>query len=229
MTAQHPLWLFVLTVALFAGGQWLQARARGFVLFNPVLMAMAGVIAYCLAFEVSYAAYFDATFLLHGWLPFAVVAMAWPLAVELPHAGPRLHALALWLIAGVTGLVGLALVAGWALGYGPPLLLALSLKTVTAPIAFGIGDVLGGDRGLIILAIFSTGVPGSIFGPAVLRALRVHDPAAQGFILGVVAHAFGVARAVELGRAATAYASLGMGLTGLMMALLWPTLWGALF
>ncbi len=60
--------------------------------------------------------------------------------------------------------------------------------------------------------------------PAALRRLRVTDPAATGFALGVAAHGLGTARAFELDETAGAFSGLGMGLNALATSLLVPVL-----
>jgi putative effector of murein hydrolase len=64
-----------------------------------------------------------------------------------------------------------------------------------------------------------TGVLGAVVGPSLLRRVRVTDPAATGFALGVAAHGLGTARAFELDETAGAFSGLGMG------SMRWPPRW----
>ena len=54
--------------------------------------------------------------------------------------------------------------------------------------------------------------------------MRVRDPAAIGFALGVASHGIGTARAFQVGERAGAFSGLGMGLNALVTALLVPAL-----
>ena len=88
----------------------------------------------------------------------------------------------------------------------------------------GIAERLGGLPSLTASLVVITGVLGSVIGPALLRRLKVSDPAATGFALGVASHGLGTARAFELGETAGAFAGLGMGLNAVATALLVPAL-----
>jgi putative effector of murein hydrolase len=57
-----------------------------------------------------------------------------------------------------------------------------------------------------------------------MSALRVESHAAQGLALGVAAHGIGTARAFQVSPEMGAYAGLGMGLNGVLTALLAPWL-----
>ena len=61
-------------------------------------------------------------------------------------------------------------------------------------------------------------------GPTALRWMRVRDERAVGLALGASAHGIGVARAVEIGRTAGAFASIAMSGTAMLGALVMPYL-----
>ena len=73
-------------------------------------------------------------------------------------------------------------------------------------------------------AIFavSTGILGAVLGRYVLDALRITAWWQRGFALGVAAHGIGTSRAFSVHSEAGAYASLGMGLHGILGAVLIP-------
>jgi putative effector of murein hydrolase len=68
----------------------------------------------------------------------------------------------------------------------------------------------------------STGILGAVLGRYVLDALRVTQWWQRGFALGVAAHGIGTSRAFSVHPEAGAYASLGMGLHGILGAALIP-------
>jgi putative effector of murein hydrolase len=88
----------------------------------------------------------------------------------------------------------------------------------------GIAEKLGGLPSLAASLVLLTGVLGAVIGPGFLRRLRVSDPAATGFALGVASHGLGTARAFELSETAGAFSGLGMGLNALATSLLVPVL-----
>ncbi|MDC0116205.1 LrgB family protein [Octadecabacter sp.] len=118
----------------------------------------------------------------------------------------------------IFGALALGMMAGLDADYIRP----LATKSVSAPIAIEIAEKTGAATPLKILAVFSTGHPGAVFGPGILRLLQIKHDALQGLILGVTSHAFGVASATEIGPRATAFATIGMGLMGCFVALVVP-------
>jgi putative effector of murein hydrolase len=88
----------------------------------------------------------------------------------------------------------------------------------------GIAEQLGGLPSLTAALVILTGILGAVIGPALLRILRVRDPAAIGFAIGVSSHGIGTARAFQLGERAGAFSGLGMGLNALVTSLLVPVL-----
>jgi putative effector of murein hydrolase len=110
------------------------------------------------------------------------------------------------------------------LGASPATVLSLAPKSVTAPVAMGIAEKLGGLPSLTAALVLLTGLCGAVAGPAVLRLVGVTDAAASGFALGVAAHGLGTARAFELGETAGAFAGLGIGVNAVATSLLMPVL-----
>ena len=100
----------------------------------------------------------------------------------------------------------------------------LATKSVTAPIAMGIAEQLGGSPTLAAVFTMCTGIVGAIVATPLLNAIGLKDWAARGFAAGVAAHGMGTARAWSLHPRAGAYASLAMGLHGILGALLLPLL-----
>jgi putative effector of murein hydrolase len=111
-----------------------------------------------------------------------------------------------------------------AMGAPRDALVSLAPKSVTAAVAMGIAEQLGGLPSLTAALVILTGILGAIVGPAVLRLVRVRDEAAAGFAMGVASHGIGTARAFQLGERAGAFSGLGMGLNALVTALLLPAL-----
>ncbi|HYD99402.1 MAG TPA: LrgB family protein [Alphaproteobacteria bacterium] len=224
MILDSPLVLLGATLAAYRLGGAAQARLPRLPFAHPVPVAVAALLAALAASGLTADAYLAATAPLHGLLPLAIVALAVPLQRGLAEAGRGLAPLLATAGLGMALAAALGPAAGLALGLDPPELLALATRTASAPIALGVAERIGGDPMLTLLAVFATGMAGSAFGPALLRRAGVVDEAAAGLALGIVAHAFGVARAAEMGPRALAHATLGMGLTGLGLALLLPIL-----
>lgn len=99
--------------------------------------------------------------------------------------------------AGTGASVATVLGLGRLLGVAPTLVRALTLKSVTAPVAIALSPDLGVDAGLVSCGVVATGLFGMAVGPPLLRRLGVQRPLARGLALGTVSHAMGTARALE--------------------------------
>ncbi|WP_104205258.1 LrgB family protein [Billgrantia saliphila] len=118
-----------------------------------------------------------------------------------------------------------SVVIAWLLGASPVVLASLAPKSVTAPIAIGIYEQIGGSLSLMLGGLLITGVLTTIFVSLFARLLKITDKRILGFALGVNGHAIGIVRAFELGPTAGAFASLGMSLTGVFTAIFLPLVW----
>jgi predicted murein hydrolase (TIGR00659 family) len=222
--AASPLTWLALTLAAYLVGVWLQRRADGWPLINPVLIAILLIAGLLTATGSDYRTYFDGAQFVHFLLGPATVALAVPLwrhSGEIRRAWP---ALALALVAGAITAAASAVAIARAMGATPAVVASLAPKSVTTPIAMGIAEHLGGVPPLTAVLVIVTGIVGAVFGQQLLAMVRVTDPRATGFALGVASHGIGTARAFGLGSTAGAFAGLGMGLNGLLTACLLPYL-----
>ena len=72
--------------------------------------------------------------------------------------------------------------------------------------------------GVVVL----TGMIGALFGPIIFKKLNIFDDRVKGFILGISAHGIGTAKAFKISQKCGAFATLGLGLTGALTALILP-------
>jgi putative effector of murein hydrolase len=133
------------------------------------------------------------------------------------------------ILAGSMAAIGTALLTGWAMGASRDTLIALAPKSVTAPVAMGITEQLGGLPSLTAVLVILTGIVGAMLGPLVLNLVGVRDWAARGLAMGTASHGIGTARALQVSEVAGAFSGLAMGLNALATALLLPLIWQLLF
>jgi len=221
-----PLLGLTATLIAYQAAYWLYARARFHPLLNPVAVAVGLLVGLLSLTGTSYQTYFSGAQFIHFLLGPATVALAIPLYVQLARLKAEWRSLLVALLAGsITATSGAVLVA-WALGAGKVTLLSLAPKSVTTPIAMGISEKIGGLPSLTAVLVVSTGIIGAVLAKYVLDAMRVADHAVRGFATGVAAHGIGTARAFQVSEEAGAFAGLGMGLNGMLTALLVPlALW----
>ena len=112
--------------------------------------------------------------------------------------------------------------------FGLPRELILSLvpKSVTAPVAMGIAEQIGGIPALAAVFAVMTGLVGALCGKYLFSALGISTDtsgwAARGFALGTAAHGIGAARAMQVNADAGAYAGLALGMQVVLASLLIP-------
>ena len=222
--ARSPLLWLALTVTAYAAGEALYRRLGRHPLAHPVLTSVVLLSAVLLLSGTPYPRFFEGAQFVHFLLGPAIVALAVPLHRELHREQALAVPLTVALLAGSVTAVVTAVGAARLGGASRETLLSLAPKSATAPVAMGIAETLGGLPSLAASLVLLTGVLGAVIGPGLLRRLRVTDPAATGFALGVASHGLGTARAFELSETAGAFSGLGMGLNALATSLLVPVL-----
>ncbi|MFG6139254.1 LrgB family protein [Halomonas sp. B23F22_10] len=220
-----PLSAIALTLAAYLAALWAVERLGRPSWCPAVLLAALLVAATLWGLSIDVADYRRGADWLMLLLGPATVALGVPLYQQLPHIRALWKPLALSLppAAALASCYSLAL--AWALGASPEVLASLAPKSVTAPIALGIVEGLGGSVPLLMGGLLLTGVMATLAVSLLAPALGIRDHRILGFALGVNGHAIGTVRAFELSPAAGAFASLGMSLTGILTALCLPLAW----
>jgi predicted murein hydrolase (TIGR00659 family) len=223
--AASPLLHLTLTLVAYRAGALLYQRQRFNPLFNPVLIAVAIVVSILLLTRTSYQTYFQGAQFVHFLLGPATVALAVPLYRQVERVRRSGLAIAISLLAGSLTAVLSAVGIVWLFGGGRESIASIAPKSVTAPVAMGIAEQLGGLPSLTAVLVILTGILGAMLGPPLMNWLGVKDWAARGLAMGVASHGIGTARALQVNEVAGAFAGLAMGLNALATAILVPALW----
>lgn len=193
---------------------------------NPVLWSVVVLAGALLATGVSYPSYFAGAQFIHFLLGPAVVALGWPLWQRRAELRRRWGALLLAGLAGGSAAAGSAVALGWALGLPADVLLSLAPKSVTAPVAMGLAEKIGGIPALAAVFAVLTGLVGALSGKYLFDLLGVPTTGAgwpvRGFALGTASHGIGAARALQVDPDAGAYAGLALGMQVVLASLLLP-------
>jgi len=226
--AATPLLGLTLTLLAYQAGYWLYTKSGMNPLLNPVLLAVAALVLLLLATNTSYPTYFEGAQFVHFLLGPAVVALAVPLHRQLPDIRRLFVPIAGGLLVGSLTAVMSALALAWALGASKVTLLSLVPKSVTAPIAMGIAEKIGGIPALTAVLVVATGIVGAALGKFVFDALGIRDYRVRGFALGIAAHGIGTARAFQVDAEAGAFSGLAFGLHGALAAFMFPAIYLAI-
>lgn len=214
----------IMTLGFYLVARRLSSYGKEHPLLSPPVVTMAAIVVVLLTFDIPYAEYFKGVRPIHFMLGPATVGFALPLYNQLMRLRKVLLPLGAALLVG--SLVGIfsAVFVGAALGLPHDILLSLSPKSVTTPIAMGISEKIGGVPALSTVFVMITGMVGAIVAGTVMKAVKVKDPLVKGFSMGLAAHGLGTFRAFQINEMAGAFAGLAMALNGLMTAILIPLL-----
>lgn len=219
---QSP-WLMVgITVAGFHIGSKIYNAFNKTPVLHPVLIGLLVTIGCLVTLGISFQQYREGADMIYQLLGPVTVALAVPMYTRLAYIRKAAVAVSVGLLIGGGLAVISALAFMWLAGADAAMLATTSTKSVTGAIAMQVAEGIGGYGALAAVIVLVTGVAGAIVAPPVFKLLKIESEAAQGFALGVAAHAVGTARSFEISETAGAFAALGMSLMGIVCAILIP-------
>jgi putative effector of murein hydrolase len=217
-----PLLALILTLGAYQLGVIAYERANRHPLANPVLIAVVLVATTITVIGMPYAKYFEGAQFVHFLLGTATVSLAVPIYKGLDALRGRIVPLFAALVAGGVTSIASAVAVARLLGADAAIIGGLVPKSVTAPIAMGIAERIGVSPTLTAVFAVTTGILGAVLARFVLDLVRSREWWQRGFAIGVAAHGIGTSRAFSVNPEAGAYASLAMGLHGVLGAVLIP-------
>lgn len=219
-----PLLYVGLTCAIYSAAVAISRRSGGHPLANPVLLSVGLLIAVLSLANVDYRDYFANVQLIHFLLGPAVVALAVPLFrhhQKVRHAAlPILGGVICGSIAGTATTLAIC----FAVGLDGATAASLSTKSVTAPVAMGIAEQIGGAPSLAAVFAVLTGMCGAALGPWLLSRFKIQSAMERGLAMGTTSHGQGAARSLQESDEAGAFAGMAMGMTAIAMAVMLPML-----
>lgn len=226
--AASPLVWLVVTFAAYVSGRGIQRASGGSVFASPVLIAIVIVAAALLVTHTDYKTYFAGAQFINFLLGPATVALAIPLARNVRLITRNLHSVGLALLAGsFTSIIsGIGLV--WLMDGSRAVALSMAPKAATTPIAVAVSEQIGGIPALTAALAILGGILAALIGQHTLYGLRIRDWRAHGLAAGLAGSAVAAAQVATRNELAAAFAALGIGLNGLLTAILAPmlaTLW----
>lgn len=215
-----------LTATLLAYGlaHRLYSYANNHPLLHPVVVAVFILISFLLLTDTSYQAYFEGGQFVHFLLGPATVALAIPLYQQIPKLKKLWLPVSIALVSGVTIGALSSVVIARLLGASLETQLSLAPKSVTAPVAMGISEKIGGIPSLTAVLVVVTGIIGAVIGARLFSWIRITDDSVKGIAMGVTAHGIGTAKAFQTSSEMGAFSGLAMALSTFITALLVPWL-----
>jgi predicted murein hydrolase (TIGR00659 family) len=221
-----PLFGLTATLVVYLAAQSVYAQVQQAPWANPVLWSVLVLAVGLTLTGTAYPTYFSGAQFIHFLLGPAVVALAWPLWLRRVQLRQRWGRFAIASLAGGTAAALSASALAWALDLPHDVLLSLVPKSVTAPVAMGVAEKIGGIPALAAVFAVLTGMVGALSGKYLFDALGIGRDAtgwmARGFALGTAAHGIGAARALQVHPDAGAWAALALSLQVLFASVLIP-------
>lgn len=222
--AGSPLLGLTLTLCAYLAAFWIYTRCRYSPLANPVAIAIALITLTLNVTGMNYHDYFSGAQFIHFLLGPATVALAIPMARQLPRVRRSFVPLVAGLFAGSVTAIFSAVTIIVLMGGSYQLAISMGPKSATTPIAMGISEKLGGLPALTAVLVISTGIIGAVVARFIFNWMRIESHLIRGFALGVTSHGIGTARAFQVSPEMGAFSGLGMGLNGVLTAFVAPWL-----
>ncbi|MDD6738144.1 MAG: LrgB family protein [Prevotella sp.] len=219
----NEYFMLALTFGVFYAAKSIQRRL-GWILFNPILVAIAIIIVFLLVADIPFETYHEGAKMIEFWLKPAVVALGVPLYLQLSSIKRQfLSILASQMMGCIAGIVSVVVISKL-FGASDAVIMSLASKSVTTPIAMEVTQVLGGIPSLTAAIVVITGLIGAVIGFKTLSVGHVRNPMALGLSMGAASHALGTSAAMDRDQFVGAYASLGLTINGILTALFTPAI-----
>ncbi|KDN59095.1 LrgB family protein [Exiguobacterium sp. AB2] len=191
---------------------------------NVVFLSTTILIVTLLLSGQSYDVYEPAKDVITILLGPATVALGLPLYRNLPTLLARARRALGAIVIGTLSTIVVAVLLGSVLKLTDHVLISLSVKSVTSPIALELARQLQGDAALAASVAVACGILGAMLGPFVLNTFGVTDPFTRGLALGTISHGIGTAQAATEHPLSGATGGAAMGLAAIFTSFLLPYL-----
>ena len=218
----EPLFWLTLTIGSYLIADFIYRKSNLFPLLNPVAISVLLVSLILIVFNIQYERYFDGAKFIHFLLGPATVALAIPIYRKWDLIVSNSKAIFVSLILGSFFAIFITYVLSLHFELQEELIFSLLPRSVTAPIAMGISEIIGGIPSLTAIITLITGVIGASLGVFVFDIMKLKKMEARGFSLGLASHGIGTARAMSRDKNAGVFAAVGMGLSGLITSIIVP-------
>lgn len=193
-------------------------------LTSPVFLSTVIVICVLLILNIPYKEYEAASEIITYFLGPATVALAVPLYKQRKIIASNLLPALAGLLAGTVSTILSAVMIGYLLNLTNIILVSLTIKSITIPVASEVARMIDADPILVAAFVMITGMTGAMLGPWLMNVMKIHDPFSRGLAIGTIAHGIGTAEAAREGELQGAVSGAAMGLAAILTSLLLPAI-----
>jgi len=218
----EPLFWLTLTIGAYLLGDWMYKKSNINPLVNPVAISILIIASILMMFGVEYKRYFDGAQFIHFLLGPATVSLAIPIYNQITLIKKEAISVITSLLLGSIFAVIITFYVAKFFGLEEQIIYSMLPRSVTAPIAMGISDLIGGIPSLTAIITIGTGIIGASLSTFVLDYIKVKDMTARGFAIGLASHGIGTARAMSRNKKAGIFAALALALSGVATSIIIP-------
>lgn len=223
-----PLFALILTLATYQLGYTLYVKSNRNPILNPAAISIVLIAVIISQFgfgnsnQEAYQKYFEGAKFVHFLLGTATVALAVPIYRGFAQMKGKMFPIFIALISGSVASIGSAVLIAKYMNAGESIVGSMYTKSVTAPIAMGIAERIQVSPTLTAVFTVITGILGAILAPYILDIFKIRPWWIRGTAIGVGAHGLGITRAFSVNEQAGIFASMAMGLNGVLSAIFLP-------
>jgi len=214
-------WLTI-TIGAFLVGDYLYKKSNINPLVNPVAISILIVSGILIIFDIEYERYFNGAQFIHFLLGPATVALAIPIYNQIKLIQKEALSITITLFVGSLFAIFITYYLAKSFGLDEQLILSMLPRSVTAPIAMGISELIDGLPSLTAIITIATGIIGASLSTFVLDFMKVKDMTARGFAIGLTSHGIGTARAMSRNKTAGIFSALALALSGVAVSIIIP-------
>ena len=210
-----------LTIIVYKLSRWFGQRYSS-PLTSPVFLSTLIIIILLVLSHITYLEYIPAKKIMTYLLGPATVALAVPIYKNRNLIAKNMIAVGIGILIGTITTIASAIIIAKCFYFSRLLIVSLTIKSVTVPVATEIGKIVKGDVSLVAAFVIITGMIGAMFGPKLLSMFKINHPFARGLSIGTIAHGIGTAEAVKEGEIQGAVAGAAMGIAALLTSFIIP-------
>lgn len=189
---------------------------------TPMFWSTVVIIIVLLVTKTSYETYFQSAQFIHFLLGPSVVAMGVLLWRQWAQLRKQMFPLIVASVVGGGAAVLSAVLMGWMFGLPKDILISLTPKSMTSPVAAEIASKINAIVSLTAVFTAITGVTGALIGRFLFKIAKIKSHEAQGYALGTASHGIGTSCALQISPVAGSYAALAMVIQAVLGALAIP-------
>lgn len=193
-------------------------------LLVPIATTTFVILIFLLIFSIPYKTYMVGGKWIDELLGPAVVALAYPLYQNRKSLKEFFMPVIIGVLAGSTTGIATGLYFSKVLAIDPKVILSIAPKSVTTPVAMDIASVTGGVPALAAVYVMIAGISGAMFGPLLLKLVKVDHFVGVGLGFGTASHGIGTSRALEIGTNEGAISSIAMILSAVYTSIILPVM-----